>query len=90
VFSPGVYRCPLLPQPRPPPWLPQVCRHLCCQPLLSAYQWQHLANTVWALATLQHHDHQALAAVEREVAARLGIAAASGAEGGAETTARAR
>ncbi|GLI71258.1 hypothetical protein VaNZ11_016364 [Volvox africanus] len=54
-------------------YLLQVCRQLSSPQLLPGYKWQEMANTVWALATLQYRDcTAALAAVEREVLARLG------------------
>ncbi|GIM08969.1 hypothetical protein Vretimale_12866, partial [Volvox reticuliferus] len=54
-------------------YLRQVCRHLSSPQHLPGYKWQEIANTVWALASLQHRDcTAALAAVEREVVARLG------------------
>ncbi|GLC42994.1 hypothetical protein PLESTM_001410700 [Pleodorina starrii] len=66
-------------------FLGQVCRHVsCCAP---SYRWQELANTAWALATLGHRDAAALAAVEREVVARMREAEAAGVEAGEGTAA---
>ncbi|GLI71259.1 hypothetical protein VaNZ11_016365 [Volvox africanus] len=56
-----------------PEYLGEVCRQLSSPQHLPGYKWQEMANTVWALATLQNRDcTAALAAVEREVLARLG------------------
>lgn len=50
---------------------PQVCHRLSSPRYTPSFEWQALANTVWALAVLGHHDKEALSAVEREVAARM-------------------